>query len=204
MEPVDYTMPEVGSDSSFYFSNGNTYPAIARPWGMNFWSPVTTEKNGDGWMYAWRDNRFRGVRQTHQLSPWVNDYGSFLVMPATKRVFSNKDRGARFSHKGEVFKPYYYKIYIGEFDTTLEVTPTERAALMRVTCPETEDAYFIVDAGRVYNAMFAQDPKDQTKTIASATGLAYRMFETLRGGELLESLQRFRPRTRRGSRPPAP
>ena len=147
MEPVDYAMPEVGSDSSFDFSNGNTYPAIARPWGMNFWSPVTTEKNGDGWMYAWRDNRFRGVRQTHQLSPWVNDYGSFLVMPATKRVFSNKDRGARFSHKGEVFKPYYYKIYIGEFDTTLEVTPTERAALMRVTYPKTEDAYFIVDAG---------------------------------------------------------
>ena len=36
----DYTQfvnPLIGSDSSFKLSNGNTYPAIALPWGMNFW-----------------------------------------------------------------------------------------------------------------------------------------------------------------------
>ena len=39
--PVDYVNPLIGSDSSFELSNGNTYPAIARPWGMNFWTPQT-------------------------------------------------------------------------------------------------------------------------------------------------------------------
>lgn len=36
---VDLVNPLVGSDSAFELSNGNTYPAIATPWGMNFWTP---------------------------------------------------------------------------------------------------------------------------------------------------------------------
>ena len=143
--PVDYVLPEMGTDSTGDFSTGNTYPAIARPWGMNFWSPVTTERNGDGWMYGWRDNKFRGIRQTHQLSPWVNDYGSFLVMPVVgKAAFTNKDRGTRFTHKAETFKPYHYGVYLGEYDVKFEVTPTERAAMMRVTYPETDAAYLLM------------------------------------------------------------
>jgi len=148
IDPVDYVLPEMGTDSTGDFSTGNTYPAIARPWGMNFWSPVTTVRNGDGWMYGWRDDKFRGIRQTHQLSPWVNDYGSFLVMPVVgKSVFSNKDRGTRFTHKAETFKPYYYGVYLGEYDVMFEIAPTERAAVMRVTYPDTDDAYLVVDAG---------------------------------------------------------
>ena len=146
--PVDYVLPEMGTDSSGDFSTGNTYPAIARPWGMNFWSPVTTEQNGHGWMYGWRDDKFRGIRQTHQLSPWVNDYGSFLVMPVVgKPVFTNKDRGTRFTHKGETFKPYHYSVYLGEYDVTFEVTPTDRAAILRVTYPDTDAPYLVIDAG---------------------------------------------------------
>jgi len=147
-EPVDYVLPEMGTDSTGDFSTGNTFPAIARPWGMNLWSPVTTDQNGHGWMYGWHENKFRGIRQTHQLSPWVNDYGSFLVMPVVgKPVFTNKDRGTRFTHKAETFKPYYYGVYLGEYDVKFEIAPTERAAVMRVTYPDTDAAYLVVDAG---------------------------------------------------------
>ena len=41
IEPVDYVNPLVGTQSSFQLSTGNTYPAIAMPWGMNFWVPQT-------------------------------------------------------------------------------------------------------------------------------------------------------------------
>ena len=37
----DYVNPLVGTQSTFELSTGNTYPAIARPWGMNFWTPQT-------------------------------------------------------------------------------------------------------------------------------------------------------------------
>ena len=34
--PVDYVNPLVGTQSKFTLSTGNTYPAVALPWGMNF------------------------------------------------------------------------------------------------------------------------------------------------------------------------
>ena len=49
-EPVDYVSTLVGTLSVHSFSTGNTYPATALPWGMNFWTPVTG-KMGDGWAY---------------------------------------------------------------------------------------------------------------------------------------------------------
>ena len=33
--PVDYVSPLVGTQSKHALSTGNTYPAIALPWGMN-------------------------------------------------------------------------------------------------------------------------------------------------------------------------
>ena len=50
-DPVEYVNPLMGMQSSFELSTGNTYPAIARPWGMNFWTPQTG-KMGDGWQYV--------------------------------------------------------------------------------------------------------------------------------------------------------
>ena len=39
--PVDYVTTIVGTQSTGDFSTGNTYPATAMPWGMNFWTPQT-------------------------------------------------------------------------------------------------------------------------------------------------------------------
>lgn len=39
MELVDWVNPLVGTDSKPSLSNGNTYPDISRPWGMNLWTP---------------------------------------------------------------------------------------------------------------------------------------------------------------------
>ena len=66
---ASFVNPLVGSQSSFQLSAGNTYPAIAMPWGMNFWTPQTG-KNGDGWQYVYTSHEIRGLKQTHQPSPW--------------------------------------------------------------------------------------------------------------------------------------
>ena len=81
-EPVDFVNPLMGSDSKPDLSNGNTYPAIALPWGMNFWTPQTG-KMGDGWIYTYSSDKIRGFKQTHAPSPWMNDYGQFSIMPVT-------------------------------------------------------------------------------------------------------------------------
>lgn len=148
-EATDYTSmvnPLMGTESTFEFSTGNTYPAIARPWGMNFWTPQTG-KNGDGWQYQYTANKIQGIKQTHQPSPWINDYGMFSIMPVTGQLTLDQEKRASwFSHKGEKALPHYYKVYLADHDVVAEVTPTERAAMFRLTYPETSDAFLVVDA----------------------------------------------------------
>lgn len=143
---ADYVNPLMGTQSTFELSTGNTYPAIARPWGMNFWTPQTG-KMGDGWQYTYTANKIRGFKQTHQPSPWINDYGQFSIMPVVgKPEFDENKRASWFAHKGETTKPYYYKVYLAEHDVVTELTPTERAAMFRFTFPESEHSYVVVDA----------------------------------------------------------
>ena len=144
--PVDYVSTLVGTQSKHALSTGNTYPAVAMPWGMNFWTPQTGTM-GDGWAYTYDADKIRGFKQTHQPSPWINDYGQFAIMPITGKVaFDQDERASWFSHKAETATPYYYKVYLADHDVTAEFAPTERAAAFRFTFPETEEAYVVVDA----------------------------------------------------------
>ena len=143
---ADYVNPLVGTQSTFELSTGNTYPAISRPWGMNFWTPQTG-KMGDGWQYTYTATKIRGFKQTHQPSPWINDYGQFSIMPmVNKPEFDENKRASWFAHKGETAKAYYYKVYLAEYDIVTEMSPTERAVMFRFTFPENEHSYIAVDA----------------------------------------------------------
>ena len=157
---IDYINPLMGTDSKFDLSNGNTYPAIAVPWGMNFWTPQTN-KMGDGWAYQYHTDKIRGFKQTHQPSPWINDYGAFALMPVTGQLkIKEEERASWFSHKAEIVKPNYYKVYLADYDTSVEITPTNRAAQFRFTFPETENAYVLLDA-YFKNSMVKILPKER-------------------------------------------
>ena len=143
---VDLVNPLMGTDSKFSLSNGDTYPAIATPWGMNFWTPQTAEM-GDGWAYKYDDNKIRGIKQTHQPSPWINDYASFSLMAVTGDLkYNEEERASWFSHKAEEAKPYHYETYLADYDITAEITPTERASMFRFTFPKNKSSYIILDA----------------------------------------------------------
>ena len=166
-DPVEYAMPLMGTQSSFELSTGNTYPAIARPWGMNFWTPQTG-KMGDGWQYVYTANKIRGFKQTHQPSPWINDYGQFAIMPVVGAPeFDQDKRASWFSHKSEVVKPYYYKAYLADHDVITELTPTDRAALFRFTFPENDHSYIVVDA--LDNGSYIKVIPEENKIIGYST-----------------------------------
>ncbi len=143
---VDYVNPLMGTDSKYSLSNGNTYPAIATPWAMNFWTPMTS-KMGDGWTYKYNENKIRGIKQTHQPSPWINDYAAFSFMAVTGDLkYNEEDRQSWFSHKAETVKPYHYKVYLADYDVVVEVAPTERASQFRFTFPKSDSSYIMLDA----------------------------------------------------------
>ena len=139
--PEEYVSTLTGTMSDFSLSSGNTYPAVAVPWGMNFWTPQTGRK-GDGWQYTYGAHVIRGFKQTHQPSPWIGDYGCFSIMPL--RDVSGVPESV-FSHKAEEARPYYYSVYLADQDATVEITPTDRAAVFRITYPESDASGFAVD-----------------------------------------------------------
>ncbi len=157
----------MGTDSKPSLSNGNTYPAIGTPWGMHYWTPQTG-KNGDGWQYTYGAEKIIGFKQTHQPSPWMNDYGQFSIMPSSGKIkWKEEERASWFSHKAEEAHPYYYKVYLADADITTELTATERAAFFQFSFPQSDSASFIVDA---YNrGSFIKIIPEQKKIIGYST-----------------------------------
>lgn len=60
--------------------------------------------------------------------------------------FDEESRASWFSHQSEVAKPYYYKTYLADHDIRVEITPTERAAMMRFTFPDSKESGVVIDA----------------------------------------------------------
>jgi predicted alpha-1,2-mannosidase len=143
---VDLVNPLMGTDSAREFSHGNQYPAIAVPFPMNTWAPYT-QPEGDSFFYQYRENKFRGIRQTHQPSPWISDYGTFSLMPVSgKLAVKDNDRASTFRHSAEIARPDYYKVELDTWNATAEVTPTERCARFRFTFGKAGDFFVVLDA----------------------------------------------------------
>ncbi len=141
-----YVMPVIGSKNEFQLSNGNVYPCFARPWGMNHWT-AQTAPNGDRWQYGYDDKHIVALKQTHQPSPWVGDYGMYSFMATTgDKVFLEEDRKSWFSHKTETMLPHYYKVYLADSFTHAEMTASARGAILRFTFPECDRSNIIIDA----------------------------------------------------------
>lgn len=143
---VKLANPLQGTDSTHGFSHGNTFPAIAVPFPMNVWAPYTQPAK-ESFYYQYRQNQIRGIRQTHQPSPWIADYANFSLMPVFGKLVVLEDhRASEFRHETEVARPSYYSVRLDKWKATMEVTPTERAASFRFTFEESGDGYIVLDA----------------------------------------------------------
>jgi predicted alpha-1,2-mannosidase len=151
---VSMVNPLMGTDNPGGLSHGNTIPEVALPFPMNAWAPYTQPQR-DTFYYNYRQIKLRGIRQTHQPSPWMGDYATFALMPiAGKLVVTESERASDFQHEKELSQPSYYRVYLDESHVTAEVTPTERAARFRFTYEQPGDAFVVLDvfaADRVCN-----------------------------------------------------
>jgi predicted alpha-1,2-mannosidase len=145
LTPVQLANPLQGTDSSWPFSHGNTYPAIALPFPMNTWAPYTQPQK-ESFYYQYRHHEIRGIRETHQPSAWIPEYGAFSFMPVSgKLVFLDQDRVSTFDHTNEFAQPSYYRVKLDRWNATAELTPTERGAMFRFSFANPGDSYVILD-----------------------------------------------------------
>jgi predicted alpha-1,2-mannosidase len=144
--PVTLVNPLQGTDSYGGYSHGNEYPAIALPFPMNTWAPYTKPAS-DSFYYQYHDTKIRGIRQTHQPSPWIGDYAAFALMPVSgKLALKEDDRASAFRHEDETAQPSYYRVHLDTWKAVAEVTPTERCARFRFTFEQAGDSYVVLDA----------------------------------------------------------
>ena len=135
-----------GSDSDVNFSHGNTFPAVAVPFGFNFWTPVT-EANSDRWLYNYNTRTISGFAVSHEPSPWIADHGSFQIMPMLDELrMAPKDRALAFDHGYEVAHAHTYRVLLDSGDISVEMAPTDHAAALRFTFNKPGRAYLLFDS----------------------------------------------------------
>ncbi|MBK1859611.1 GH92 family glycosyl hydrolase [Cerasicoccus arenae] len=117
-----------GTDSTFDFSTGNTLPLVARPWALHHWTLQTAEAP---WLFNARHRRLRGLRLTHQPSPWMFDYASLTLLPFTGPALETPElQASAYSLEDSVLNPHYLRVKLMRYGITMEMSPTERGAIL--------------------------------------------------------------------------
>ncbi len=129
---TDWVNPFQGTDSHHGFSTGNTLPLVVMPHGMTAWTPQTGE---DRWAFQYSAARLQGFRGTHQPSPWMGDYGHFLLMPTSGDTPPTSVAVSESSYRRDqtIARPHYFRTRLLRHDLLAELTPTDRGACFRFT-----------------------------------------------------------------------
>lgn len=132
MKYIQYVNIKMGTKSHRRRSYGNTLPLTQMPFGMTSFCPQT--ENEEGWFFQPDHEFVEGIRLTHQPSPWIKDYGAFLMTPQRDAILDTADNawsGYRISDS--ILRPDYLKVKFLRSDCIFELTPTERGGAIRLT-----------------------------------------------------------------------
>ena len=143
MKYCSFVNTKQGSKSTHRYSNGNTLPLVQLPFGMASFAPQT--ESDKRWYYHPDSRSLEGIRLTHQPSPWIADYGAFVLMPQNKKLgASGNSRWSGYRPEDAVLTPYYLKTRFLRSKSDFELTPTERGACVKITFDEDGDNYLSV------------------------------------------------------------
>jgi predicted alpha-1,2-mannosidase len=163
--PVESVNLFQGTDSTPVFSRGNTLPIAALPFGMGHWT-IQSRANSP-WMFQPADRRVQGFRCTHQLSPWLSDYGYASFLPfngdidpdSAARASSYRPEDARLS-------PHSLQLELLRYQIQAELVPTERCAVIHARFVEHAAPGFLFDIPGE-SGIVQPDPARQTISFQS-------------------------------------
>ena len=154
-----------GTDSTPYFSRGNTLPIAALPFGMAHW---TLQSNaGTPWMFQPGERRIQGFRCTHQLSPWLSDYGQAIFLPFSGEVSANAGaRAASYRVEDAQLAPHSLRLRMIRYRADAELVPTERCCLLQTQFNDVKSRGLLVEVPGDTVA-FEADPAGRTLRFTS-------------------------------------
>lgn len=132
MNKIPYVNIRQGSHSDVRFSHGNTLPLVQMPFGMIAFAPQT--RGNSSWYYQPDAHTLEGIRLTHQPSPWIGDYGCMLFSPQRDTPIARFDSAySGYRPEEAILRPDYMKLHFMRHRATVELTPAERGAVVRLT-----------------------------------------------------------------------
>src|SRR6185437_6912473 len=144
IERIDLVNVLQGNESTRVFSRGNTLPIAAAPFGMAHWT-LQSEEN-TAFMFQPSHRRLQGLRCTHQLSPWLSDYGQAIFLPFTgdpdpKAV----PRASSWRPEDAHLHPYSFRFRLARYQADVELVPSERCAVVTAQFSDNQQAGFLVE-----------------------------------------------------------
>ncbi len=130
---------DVGTDSEYRESNGNTLPNVQYPFGNQAYV-FQTNKGDGGWFYKPRASYTEGIRVTNQPSPWLGDYGHITLLPFNGQF--DIDLHTSISRKSH--SPFQMQAHLNRYDIDFKLTPTKCGAYL-VADSTTQNIDFVVD-----------------------------------------------------------
>jgi predicted alpha-1,2-mannosidase len=113
-------------------------------------------------MFDPNTRRIQGFRCTHQLSPWLNDYGYAVFLPVVGSPKPDAEsRSSSWRPEDAVLRPFSFQLDLLRYQLHCELVPTERCALLQASHQGSAAPGFIIEAPG-HNVAFDQDPHHRT------------------------------------------
>src|SRR5579862_8861278 len=143
-EPIDLVNVLQGTDSTYTFSRGNTLPIAAVPFGMAHWTLQSDDRSP--WMFHPGERRLLGLRCTHQLSPWLSDYGQCVFLPfAGDPHLEPQPRSSSWRPEQAELHPYSFRLSLLRYETDVELIPTTRCTVIAASNRSNLESGFLIE-----------------------------------------------------------
>ena len=156
-----------GTASTHAFSRGNTLPIAARPFGMAHWT--LQSQDSTPWMFQPGERRIQGLRSTHQLSPWLGDYGhaTFLPFCGATELDANARASSYRPEDAQLF-PHSLQLRLLRYGIDVELIPTERCALITAAFSKSDAPSWLIDIPGKQAPTWTADEQRRTLAFTSS------------------------------------
>jgi len=143
----NWVNPLQGTASHHAFSTGNTLPLVALPHGMVTWTPQTDEGR---WIFDSRAPKLQAFRATRQPSPWMADYGQFMIMATaeSRPPCSYDDTSSSYDKAETISRPHSFRTILQRHGIEVELSATEHGGIFRFTYHQGPHAWLAFKLGQ--------------------------------------------------------
>jgi predicted alpha-1,2-mannosidase len=133
-----------GTANEVNFSHGNCLPVTALPFAMNHFAPQTNGGRGSWWFHP-EDAMLEGIRLTHQPSPWVGDFSTFLLQAISGQDRPESIYQAQTTYQKEtaIFQPDYLKLSSDRYRLTTALVPSLYGAKVKISYEQKNHGCFL-------------------------------------------------------------